>query len=239
MPNGDLSEQLQEAIALAQAGQRDEARDRLKALVAADPGQELAWLWLASVSTSRAERITYLERALALNPDNPTSQQAYRELTGRAAPPPRGPGAPAPGGAPPFRFGSILVWVALALIFALVVLLMITFLTDDDQDVEAPTPTLAPEMLTPGASDTPRFTPTPSDTPRPSASPGPSPTLVTLPPTWTPAPSGTPLPTQTLVPSWTPRPTSTDPATAVPSTATFTPLPEDDAAPSEATEDAG
>ncbi len=228
MPNGDLSQQLQEAIALAQAGRRDEARDLLKAIVAADPTQELAWLWLASVSGSRAERITYLERALALNPDNPTSQQAYRELTGRSTPPPRRPGAPARGGTPPVRPGSILVWLAIALIIGLAVLLVIMFLTGDDEDAGDATPTLAPEMLTPGSSDTPRFTPTPSDTPRPTVTPGPSPTPVTLPPTWTPAHSDTPLPTQTLVPSWTPRPTRTPLATAVPPTATFTLLPEND-----------
>lgn len=191
MPNGDLSQQLQEAIALAQAGRRDEARDLLKAIVAADPTQELAWLWLASVSGSRAERITYLERALALNPDNPTSQQAYRELTGRSTPPPRRPGAPARGGTPPVRPGSILVWLAIALIIGLAVLLVIMFLTGDDEDAGDATPTLAPEMLTPGSSDTP-------------------------------------LPTQTLVPSWTPRPTRTPLATAVPPTATFTLLPEND-----------
>jgi predicted Zn-dependent protease len=88
MRPSELKAKLQEAITLAQAGQRTEARRLLNEVVEADPTQELAWMWLASVSTDREERIQFLERALTLNPDNPTTQQAYAQLTGHPFEPP-------------------------------------------------------------------------------------------------------------------------------------------------------
>ena len=69
---------------LAQNGQHTEARRLLEQIVEADPRQEMAWMWLASVATSRADRVTFLERALALNPANATAQNAYIQLTGQA-----------------------------------------------------------------------------------------------------------------------------------------------------------
>ena len=82
MRRSDVHAHLQEAIALAQAGQRTEARRLLTRVVEADPDLGLAWMWLATVSTDRAERVEYLERALALDPDNATAQEAYAQLTG-------------------------------------------------------------------------------------------------------------------------------------------------------------
>ncbi|NDJ75338.1 MAG: tetratricopeptide repeat protein [Chloroflexi bacterium] len=96
MSASDVNTQLQEAITLAQSGQRAEARAILERLVAADPNLELAWLWLATVATSREQRIHYLERALALNPYNPTSQEAYTQLTGQAYVPSEPPPAASP-----------------------------------------------------------------------------------------------------------------------------------------------
>ncbi len=225
MTMSDLNAQLQDAIALAQAGQREEARTRLRAIVAADPGMELAWLWLASVTTDRAVRITYLERALALNPNNPTSQQAYRELTGRSVPPP-----PPPAGGPPgsnrssFGYGNILMILAGVLVLV-VILAIILSLFGGNNDADTITPTFPPQLLTPLGTSTSELSATPSKTPLPTVTEGPSSTPVTLPPTWTPPPSATVPPTQTLVPTWTPQPTRTMPATARPPTATFTPLP--------------
>lgn len=223
MTTPDLNAQLQEAIALAQAGQREAARTRLKAIVAADPGMELAWLWLASVTAERAERITYLERALALNPHNPTSQQAYRELTGHNGPPPPTGAAPVRS-RPPFNAGNILVVLAGVLVLV-VILAVILLLFDGNNDADAITPTFPPQLLTPLGTPAPNLPATPSDTPAPTATEGPSSTPVTLPPTWTLPPSATVPPTQTLVPTWTPQPSRTIPATARPPTATFTPLP--------------
>jgi hypothetical protein len=226
----DLNTQLQEAIALARAGQRDAARERLKAVVAADPKLELAWLWLASVTTDRAARITYLERALALNPNNPTSQQAYRELTGRTTPAgaqtaARPPAQPAPARPRPrISYGNVL-FILGGLLVLVVALAIILSVFGGNDDTGSPQPTFPPHLLTPQGTPTPDLSATPSDTPRPTATEGPSSTPVTLPPTWTSAPSATALSTRTLVPTWTQQPTRTSPPTARPPTATFTPLP--------------
>jgi len=95
----ELQDQLKAAIQLAQQGQRDAARGLLLRVVEADPRQEVAWMWLAVVSTNQEERLQYLERTLALNPRNERALSAYTKLTGRvfqpSAPAPT-PSAPAP-----------------------------------------------------------------------------------------------------------------------------------------------
>ncbi len=78
MRRAEITEKLQQAIALAQAGQQADARRLLEEVVAADPQQTLAWMWLATVAGDRDERVRYLARALALEPellalDEPTS----------------------------------------------------------------------------------------------------------------------------------------------------------------------
>ncbi len=93
MDRAEVNARLKEAIALAQAGQRIEARRLFSEVVNADPRQELAWMWLATVSTNRDERIDYLEHALALNPQNPTTRRAYEQLTGTPYASPESPRA--------------------------------------------------------------------------------------------------------------------------------------------------
>lgn len=233
MSASDLHAKLQEAIMLAQAGQRAEARAMLRQIVEADPEQELAWLWLATVSTHRDERIGYLERALALNPHNPTSRQAYAQLTGRDYTP--------PAGEPPGKAGGrwqaltrdsslsaaniiILMAVAAVGVAAIVIALNLRGESDDaTQPTAAPLFVAATETLTP----TSRFSPTPSHTPRPTSTPGPSPTSVwdNPPPTWTPVPTLTTAPSNTPLPTSTPLPTRTNTPTSAPRTATSTRLP--------------
>ena len=89
MDRAEVNARLKEAIALAQAGQRIEARRLFSEVVNADPRQELAWMWLATVSTNRDERIDYLEHALALNPQirrpaAPTSSSPVRPTRRRS-----------------------------------------------------------------------------------------------------------------------------------------------------------
>jgi len=229
MSASDLNAQLQQAIALAQEGRTAEARSILEAIVAANPNQEIAWLWLATVSGSVDERITFLERALALNPNNPTSQQAYQRLTGRAYMPPGTPLPPVLPGETPMSVGrktvsGLIIIMAVAAVAVVVILVAINLRDSDTENqieesptaIVFPTNTLTPTLL---------YSLTPSDTPWPSDTPGPTPTPVTLPPTWTPVPSSTPFPTRTMPPTWTPRPTMTLSPTVLPFTPTFTPLP--------------
>ena len=213
----ELNDRLQQAIALIQAGRPDEARPLLEAIVAADPAQELAWLWLASVSTDRAERIAFLERALALNPANETARAAYTRLTGEE--PPQAAletPAPAPGRAA-LRPGTLLIMMAVVAV-AVAAVLIALYLRDTDAEARegSPAATLAPlGSPTPSAV----FSLTPSDTPRPTNTPGPSPTLVwdSALPTWTAAPSSTPAPTRQVI-TWTPRPPSATPSAPPPAT---------------------
>lgn len=222
MRQSEIQAQLREAIQLAQAGQRTEARQLLNEIVQADPRQELAWLWLATVSTKREDRIRFLERTLALNPTNASAQEAYAQLTGEVYSPPEPPSAqegPLSSGTPTGSPRTLNLFLALALVLVLiaVVVLGIDMLSGSDSESEsAATPTVIPRTptRTPGPSPTPTWTPLPTNTP------GPSPTSIwnAPPPTWTPAPLETAAPTlapasDTPAPTDTPEPTGTATAT--------------------------
>lgn len=206
----DPNDDLQRAIALIQAGRPNEARPLLEAIVATDPERELAWLWLATVSTDRAERIRFLQRVLTINPTNETARTAYARLTGGPPAPPDRPSAgaePSPRGVRP---GGLLILMAVVAIAVTAVLIAIYVRNEaDDTDDATPALTLAaPETLIPTSA----LSPTPSSTPAPTVTPGPSPTSVwdSAVPTWTAAPTETPAPTQRFA-TWTPRPPTETP----------------------------
>lgn len=92
------SSQLQQAVELANAGQREQAAALLRQIVQNDPANEVAWLWLASVAADRAEYERALNSVLRLNPANQQAQRALTELF--ASPPPVQPVAPV---SPPVR----------------------------------------------------------------------------------------------------------------------------------------
>jgi hypothetical protein len=226
MARADLTARLQEAIALAQAGQRLEARRLLQQILAEDPRLVPAWVWLATVTADRAEKVACLERALALEPDNRTARQAYVQLTGRPYQPPPPPPtrswrraltADAPIGLASFIM-ILLVGAATVIVIALVV-----NARDDTRPARTP-PT--PVLASPVPTVTPFLSPTASATRRPTITPGPSPTSIWAapPPTWTPPPTDTPAPTFTPLPTRTPVPSATHTPWPTPS-ATFTPLP--------------
>jgi hypothetical protein len=235
MRPSELKAKLQEAITLAQAGQRTEARRLLNEVVEADPTQELAWMWLASVSTDREERIQFLERALTLNPDNATTQQAYTQLTGQPFEPPPPPASESRLPAwskslrreAPISLGNFLIIMAVAAVAVVVVVVAL------DQRKNTTDPNahsiVTPQIILPTSTPTAtwRYSPTPTWTPRPTRTPGPSPTSIwnAPPPTWTPVPSRTVPPTSSPRPSMTPFPTWTDTPTLAPPTGTFTPPP--------------
>ncbi len=61
---------LKQGIAAAQAGDRAHARTTLMQVVDADPRNESAWLWLASISEYPEELLVFLENILDINPQN-------------------------------------------------------------------------------------------------------------------------------------------------------------------------
>ena len=218
MRRAEIQAVLQDAITLAQSGQRTEARRLLEQVVEADPKQELAWMWLATVSTNRDERITFLERALVLNPANNTAQEAYAQLTGRAftpaVVPPDVPALPASGMSPDVRLvlRGGLILITMLVFLALAAFVIAGQLTEDDNPRPLPTMrTTSDPFIQPSSPfDTASTRPAATWTPLPTATFGPSPTSIwdAPPPTWTPGIADTPAPTLTSVPSATPYPTA-------------------------------
>lgn len=88
-----MSSQLHQAVQLAQSGQREQAAALLRQVVASDPNNEGAWLWLASVAADRAEYARALDNVLRINPGNQQAAQALAEY--RASQPEPSP-APSP-----------------------------------------------------------------------------------------------------------------------------------------------
>lgn len=64
------TDMLEQAIGAARAGQRPTARGLLQAILADEPTDAQAWLWLSGVVDEPAEQVAALERVLALDPSN-------------------------------------------------------------------------------------------------------------------------------------------------------------------------
>ncbi len=75
-----MSSQLHQAVGLAQSGQTEEARQLLRQVVQADPANEVAWLWLASVAADQPEYVRALQEVLRINPNNQQAQQLLAEF---------------------------------------------------------------------------------------------------------------------------------------------------------------
>jgi tetratricopeptide (TPR) repeat protein len=86
---------LKAAAAAAREGRRDEATQKLREAVAADPSNEAAWLWLAGVSDQPDEVQAALDRVEQLNPSHPrlavARSWARARLTTAASRPPQNP----------------------------------------------------------------------------------------------------------------------------------------------------
>jgi len=81
----DTTELLQQGIALAKAGRREEARGILLQVVEQDERNESAWLWLSGVVDSDDDKAVALENALTLNPNNEWARRGLQML-GRPLP---------------------------------------------------------------------------------------------------------------------------------------------------------
>ena len=71
---------LQQAVQLAQAGQKAEARQLLLQFLQTEPNNETAWLWLASVAADQTEYQRALNEVLRINPGNQRAQQLRSEF---------------------------------------------------------------------------------------------------------------------------------------------------------------
>src|SRR4028119_1400257 len=66
----DVAEMLQSGIKKAKEGNREEARQLLLRVTDAEPKNETAWLWLASISEYPEELLVFLQNILNINPNN-------------------------------------------------------------------------------------------------------------------------------------------------------------------------
>ncbi len=71
---------LDEAITAARSGRRDEAVRMLRQLVAANPFNADAWVWLGGITSDPHEQRSALEHALAIAPSNQRAQQGLAWL---------------------------------------------------------------------------------------------------------------------------------------------------------------
>jgi ligand-binding sensor domain-containing protein len=76
----DLAHQLAQGIAAAQAGRHEDAQRLLAEVVGGDPGNDLAWLWLAAVADDPQQRAEYIARAVAANPERRPGQRRLSRL---------------------------------------------------------------------------------------------------------------------------------------------------------------
>ena len=80
---------LKEGVAAFRVGDKDRARELLASAAELDPGNELVWMWTASVARNRREALTALERVLELNPANDKAKQWLGRLRPVAATTPK------------------------------------------------------------------------------------------------------------------------------------------------------
>jgi tetratricopeptide (TPR) repeat protein len=75
--------QLEHAIHLAKSGQKVEARDTLRQLVALQPVNQAAWLWLSAITLDKQEAESALAQARKINPNHPAISRAEQWLAKR------------------------------------------------------------------------------------------------------------------------------------------------------------
>jgi tetratricopeptide (TPR) repeat protein len=78
---------LRKGIAAARAGRAQEARRLLQQIVALDPDNEMAWLWLSGLVATNQEKMNCLERVLRSNPHNAYARAGLDRLRSASPPP--------------------------------------------------------------------------------------------------------------------------------------------------------
>lgn len=73
-------ELLQLAIRAAKEGNVDSAKMMFEQILAQDKKNERAMMWMAKLAEKKSERKQWLDRVLAINPDNETARQALQKM---------------------------------------------------------------------------------------------------------------------------------------------------------------
>ena len=77
-----MTPSLQEAINLARAGQKEEARVLFMQIIQQNPRDETAWLWLSDCLPDDQQRIQAFETCLRFNPESHRARIALDLLLG-------------------------------------------------------------------------------------------------------------------------------------------------------------
>ena len=74
------SEQLREAVTAVKTNHRIKARTLLREVLAEEPTNEMAWIWLSEASDETNEKVYALKQALALNPERTAIKKQLTQL---------------------------------------------------------------------------------------------------------------------------------------------------------------
>lgn len=77
--------ELKQAVAAIKAGDRQTGRKILLQLVDENPNDEQAWLWLTKTTDTATEQQAYLNKVLAINPNNEVAKKALATVQKRLA----------------------------------------------------------------------------------------------------------------------------------------------------------
>ncbi len=86
MNQSDIQASLRKGIALARAGQAQEATRALSQVIKADPTNVSAWLWLSTVVSDPAKKMACLRQVLKLEPGNRSAQMGLDRLKQQTPP---------------------------------------------------------------------------------------------------------------------------------------------------------
>ncbi len=76
---------LQLAISAAKRGDKESARMMFNQILAEDPNNERALMWMAKLSDSQDEMAVWLNRALVVNPNNKTALDALKKMKNKSS----------------------------------------------------------------------------------------------------------------------------------------------------------
>ncbi len=191
---------LQAGQAAARAGESAQARRKFRAVLALDPTNIDALLWLAWLNDDARASLAYVARALDCDPGNPRARAALRWARRRAP-----SSKPQPRPELTRRWWNQPAAIVLGLLIVLIAGALAWNLLADAPVLAALSPAPSPTIT---ASSTPTHTPTATSTFTATPTPTPTPTLIptrTLRPTETPTPTVTPTP-RSVMPTALPLP---------------------------------
>jgi hypothetical protein len=214
LANQNIQAKLREGVDAARRGDKIAARRLLQQVLLSDKNNEIALMWMASVSDTVEDRRAYLRRALQINPNNERAREALSRL-GEAPPAAAGSTgtrreAPSMSLPRPSRSGarSNYYLIAAGIVGAAVLLVaLLAVINNLNRSNVQPTSDAAAQATFSALLNATRTQPPTPPPPTATALPGvvvtfnPDSLAAQLPPTFTPTPTYTPLPPTAIPPT--------------------------------------